>query len=125
DSLEGSGLGDSPEVVMLNEKGEDLKSGDESCAWVPAAVSEDGGLEEKLQPTTLLQGINQVVTALTGIRQAIEVQAEDVGRSIDAFLCLAVNLRKNEMTDDLFVEEELDEDGPVGFAWDCSALPEQ
>lgn len=76
--------------------------------------------EEKLQSTTLLQGIDQVVAALMGIRQAIEVQSEDVGRSIDTFAALAVNLRKGgEICDDHVLEDDESHDAGFTLAWDC------
>eukprot|EP00913_Durusdinium_trenchii_P017823 g16748.t1 len=114
DSLTDSALSDM-EVAL--EDGEPPPGRRPEKLLPPARSETSSGeaFEEKLQPTTLLQGMDQVVSVLMGIRQAIEVQSEDVGRSIDSFLSLAETLRKSgELGDDLILDE--DESHDVSFA---------
>eukprot|EP00439_Symbiodinium_sp_Y106_P071433 s3120_g12.t2 len=85
------------EVLPLAIQGETSSDGG------AAPIFEEPAFEEKLQPTTLLQGMDQAVVALSGIRQAIAMQATDVDRSIDGFLALAKKLRTQ--TDDLIADE--------------------
>mmetsp|Transcript_10332 Transcript_10332/g.24884 ORF Transcript_10332/g.24884 Transcript_10332/m.24884 type:complete len:498 (+) Transcript_10332:91-1584(+) len=95
----------------------------------PGETSSDGGtvdepaFEEKLQPATFLQGMDQVVIALQGIRQAISLQASDVDRSIHAFLALSSKLRKMPDADDLVADEDEPANATFTFGWDCSAIP--
>ncbi|CAE7910521.1 unnamed protein product [Symbiodinium necroappetens] len=95
--------------------------GETSSDGGAAPIFEEPAFEEKLQPTTLLQGMDQAVMALTGIRQAIAMQATDVDRSIDGFLVLAKKLRTQ--TDDLIADEAEPADVEFTFGWDCSAIP--
>ncbi|CAE7559909.1 unnamed protein product [Symbiodinium sp. CCMP2456] len=95
--------------------------GETSSDGGAAPIFEEPAFEEKLQPTTLLQGMDQAVMALTGIRQAIAMQATDVDRSIDGFLALAKKLRTQ--TDDLIADEAEPADVEFTFGWDCSAIP--
>mmetsp|Transcript_43994 Transcript_43994/g.102655 ORF Transcript_43994/g.102655 Transcript_43994/m.102655 type:complete len:492 (-) Transcript_43994:197-1672(-) len=103
------------EVLPLAIQGETSSDGG------AAPIFEEPAFEEKLQPTTLLQGMDQAVVALSGIRQAIAMQATDVDRSIDGFLALAKKLRTQ--TDDLIADEAEPADVEFTFGWDCSAIP--
>ncbi|CAE7365171.1 unnamed protein product [Symbiodinium pilosum] len=121
DSLPGSTAQEAAgmEVVLPQASVQGEASSD--CGAAPN--SEEPAFEEKLQPTTLLQGMDQAVMALTGIRQAIAMQATDVDRSIDGFLALAKKLRKAHQVDDLVADEAEPADVEFSFGWDCSAIP--
>ncbi|CAK9033811.1 unnamed protein product [Durusdinium trenchii] len=122
DSLTDSALSDM-EVAL--EDGEPPPGRRPEKLLPPARSETSSGeaFEEKLQPTTLLQGMDQVVSVLMGIRQAIEVQSEDVGRSIDSFLSLAETLRKSgELGDDLILDEDESHDVSFAHGWDCHVL---
>lgn len=90
------------ETPSVENKKKDSLASSSTLAFAPAAVAPSSGggqeaspaplVEEKLQPATLLQGMEQMVHVLTEIKKAVEKQASDVKQSMDGFQDLAGNL---------------------------------